>query len=145
MKEFLPENKDPLNQISKKALKELGVKSDNQLLYVLQLMLWELQENEERYVHTPVGPAASMERANYYDQLGLVENMLYEEPKLVMRYLQSSPDNPKGEETLFPASSLEKLGPEDLAFQLVHRLYLRMTEDDLGFPTKISQVIFPLT
>jgi hypothetical protein len=56
-------------------------------------------------------------------------------------------DNRPENQGLFPAENLEKenLKPEDLAFHLVEQLHLLLSIDDLGYPIKKLQSIFPLT
>ena len=147
MKELLPENEDPLNQISKKALIKLGVKPDNQLLYVLQLMLWQLRENKEDYITMPFKPGASAELGNYTEQVELVEDMQTWNPKTAMHYLQSFPKEEEEEpgDNLFKGLEKEDLEPEDLASLLAELLFHRMAADNSGFPIKGLQAVFPLT
>jgi hypothetical protein len=133
-KELLPENEKPLNQLSKKALSGLKLRPSPNDLYVLQLMLWVLREKRGLFV-----------RDNYPDLLDAVEYLQYQEPKSAMLLLLQ--DNRPENQGLFPAENLEKenLKAEDLTFHLVEQLHLLLSIDDLGYPIKKLQSIFPLT
>ena len=72
-KELLPENEGPLNQLSKKALKSLKVKSEPEDLYVLQLMSWVLRERKGQF-----------NQQNYPDLLDAVEYLERQEAKVVL-------------------------------------------------------------
>jgi hypothetical protein len=133
-KELLPENEKPLNQLSKKALKGLKLKLEPNDLYVLQLMLWVLKERRDQF-----------NRDNYFDLLDAVEYLERQEPKSVLALLLQ--DHRPEHQGLFPAENLEKenLEPEDLAFHLVNQLHHLLSIDDLGYPIKKLQTVFPLT
>ena len=133
MKESLPENEELLNQLAKKALKALKIKTEYQDLYVLQLMNWVLWERKEW-----------INRHNLPDLQDAVEYWLRQDPKVVMEYLLK--ETPLGDR-LFVAESLEKenLEPEDLALHLVDQLHYRMARDDLGYPPGCLQAVWPMT
>jgi hypothetical protein len=96
-------------------------------------MMWVLKERKDQF-----------NRNNYYDLLDTVEYLERQEPRVVMLMLQGGP---QAEESLFEATSLEKenLLPKDLAFHLVNQLHHWLAKDDLGYPPKILQAVWPLT
>jgi len=106
--EPIAENKRPLNRMAKRALKKVGQSPDPYYLYCLQLGLWALDEGK----FLPNS-----------QQLELtLESMLREDPKVVMRVFEESPN---GEEEDLVGIN-EKPSPEKLAGLLLNQLESRL-------------------
>ena len=128
-KEYLPENEEPVNQLSKKALSKLKVKYGDESLYMVQLMLWVLRERREIF-----------NRNNYPDLLDQVEYLERQEPKRALNYLLKEDEAGFG---LFKAKPLESLAPEELAVNLINQLHDLMASSDTGYPPKGFPVVSP--
>lgn len=117
-----PENDDPLNQVSKRLLKEAGSQARASSLFSVQLMRWALDEGVDGL------------RPELYDRIsGTVDVLLGAEPKDAMNYLvQSQTGDP--DEVRLRADDLEGLSPEMAAQELLESLHSLMSETVPGYP-----------
>jgi hypothetical protein len=120
MKEYVPENKQQLNQLAKQALKELGKTPDPTQLYCLQLMHWAL------WRRPPI-----VSKKELPDLQEILENWMGKPPKLIMKLLTQGWNNPPGWEYTPP--DLDET-PIELADYLLSNMHSVLSEMDIGYP-----------
>jgi len=107
--EPIPENKQPLNRMSKRALKQVGEKPNPYYPYCLQLALWALDKGK----YQPRGQELEL-------SLGL---WLGEKPADVMRVFEESIDG----EPMDLVDPRKKHDPEDLAAAILSEVEDRLS------------------
>lgn len=113
MKEFLPENEHPLNQMSKQLLEQLQQSPDDEALYALQLVSHSLPK-----------PMAELRDSQQEEIRSMVDQLMIEEPEQAMKYLLETAGGQPVEYNL-DKINLSK-NPEDLTLQLLNGLKVRM-------------------
>lgn len=121
----LPQNKQPLGSLARKALLALDQQPEREGLYVLQLVEWCLRERKP------------LVQNDLEDMLNLVERLNLGDPERALRYLSESAQGPN--ERLLPSEAeLSEAEPSELAALLTFALRDKMMATVPGFPIKRS-------
>lgn len=115
MKEFLPQNEHPLNQVAERLLHKLNLLPEQNNLYALQLV-------QQMVAVRKVGLLVRQRE----DVLDLVEDLMSEDPEKAMKYLLESA---AGEQVTYNLQGAEKAPPEVLAQELVSGIRARMAAE----------------
>ena len=121
----LPENNHDLNQLCKKALKQVGQVADPCYLYWLQFLDWALDSGE-----------LQLDQSDYRVPalLSTLDLLRRSDPALVMKFLVQPPGENDPEEEELVADPKKKWEPVDLAGQLLGHLDSRLSASLNNYP-----------